>query len=32
MFDPEVMLNKGFSYFSVGRPQSASGVKALRNP
>jgi len=32
MFNPEVMLNKGFSYFSVGRPQAAAGVKALRNP
>jgi UDPglucose 6-dehydrogenase len=33
MFDPEAMLEKGFNYFSVGRPQAAaSGVKALRNP
>lgn len=31
LFDPEVMLDKGFSYFSVGRPHPATGVKALNS-
>jgi len=30
MFDPELMLEKGFTYFSVGRPYPATGVKALK--
>jgi UDPglucose 6-dehydrogenase len=30
LFDPDVMLNKGFTYFSVGRPHSASSSKALK--
>ncbi|MGB0125498.1 MAG: UDP-glucose/GDP-mannose dehydrogenase family protein [Silvibacterium sp.] len=32
MYDPDVMLDKGFTYFSVGRPHPAAGVQALRNP
>jgi UDPglucose 6-dehydrogenase len=32
MYDPDVMLDKGFTYFSVGRPHPAAGVHALRNP
>lgn len=31
LFDPEVMLDKGFTYFSVGRPHPATGVKTLKN-
>lgn len=31
LFDPEVMLDKGFTYFSVGRPHLATGVKTLKN-
>jgi UDPglucose 6-dehydrogenase len=31
LFDPEVMLDKGFTYFSVGRPHPATGVKTLRD-
>jgi UDPglucose 6-dehydrogenase len=30
LFDPELMHEKGFTYFSVGRPQSAASVKALK--
>jgi UDPglucose 6-dehydrogenase len=29
LFDPGLMLDKGFTYFSVGRPYPATGVKAL---
>ena len=32
MYDPDVMLDKGFTYFSVGRPHPAASVHALRNP
>lgn len=31
LFDPEVMQEKGFTYFSVGRPHPATGVKMLKN-
>lgn len=31
LFDPEVMLDKGFTYFSVGRPYPTTGVKALKH-
>jgi UDPglucose 6-dehydrogenase len=31
LFDPEVMLAKGFSYFSVGRPYPAPGIKTLKS-
>lgn len=31
LFDPELMLDKGFTYFSVGRPYPATGVKALKS-
>ncbi len=30
LFDPEVMSGKGFTYFSVGRPSLATGVKAVK--
>ena len=30
LFDPELMAEKGFTYFSVGRPLPATGVKALK--
>jgi len=30
LFDPELMAEKGFTYFSVGRPHPATGVKALK--
>lgn len=30
LFDPEVMSGKGFTYFSVGRPSLAAGVKAVK--
>jgi UDPglucose 6-dehydrogenase len=31
LFDPDTMLEKGFTYFSVGRPQSIAGAKAPKN-
>jgi UDPglucose 6-dehydrogenase len=30
LFDPQVMLDKGFTYFSVGRPFPAVGAKTLK--
>lgn len=30
LFDPELMQEKGFTYFSVGRPHPATGVKAVK--
>jgi UDPglucose 6-dehydrogenase len=30
LFDPELMAEKGFTYFSVGRPQTAASAKALK--
>jgi UDPglucose 6-dehydrogenase len=30
LLDPQLMLNKGFTYFSVGRPHPAVAVKALK--
>ena len=30
LFDPQLMHDKGFTYFSVGRPVPAAGVKALK--
>lgn len=32
LFDPETMSNKGFSYFSVGRPAPAVGARTLKTP
>jgi UDPglucose 6-dehydrogenase len=32
MFDPELMQENGFSYFSVGRPHPATGVTAAKAP
>jgi len=31
LFDPDAMLEKGFTYFSVGRPHSASNAKVLKS-
>ncbi|HUY80238.1 MAG TPA: UDP-glucose/GDP-mannose dehydrogenase family protein [Acidobacteriaceae bacterium] len=31
LFDPQLMLNKGITYFSVGRPHPTVGVKALKD-
>ena len=31
LFDPDLMLEKGFTYFSVGRPHPATDVKMLKN-
>ena len=31
LFDPEVMLQKGFTYFSVGRPHPATSAKTVKN-
>jgi UDPglucose 6-dehydrogenase len=31
VFDPQLMFNKGFTYFSVGRPHPTVGVKALKD-
>jgi UDPglucose 6-dehydrogenase len=30
LFDPDVMLDKGFTYFSVGRPHPATSAKTLK--
>jgi UDPglucose 6-dehydrogenase len=31
LFDPGLMLDRGFTYFSVGRPHPATSVKALKS-
>jgi UDPglucose 6-dehydrogenase len=31
LFDPQLMLDKGFTYFSVGRPYPSTGVKTVKS-